>query len=86
MTLKPGKQTITVHILPNISQSKGNKTMKSGQVLEYSKVNIFFKNHIEKEAGRLVPDLFLIWKKASYEVTVSGLQLSFNFDSPTWHA
>ena len=83
MTLKPGKQTITIHILANISQSKGNQTMKFGQVLEYSKVNIFFKNHIENEAGRLVPDLFLILKKASYEVTVSGLQLSFNFDSPT---
>ena len=25
MTLKPGKQTIAIHILPNISRSKGNQ-------------------------------------------------------------
>ena len=25
---QPGYQTITIHILPNISQSKSNKTMK----------------------------------------------------------
>ena len=30
------------------------------------------------EAGRLVPDLFLFFKKASCEVNESGLQLSFN--------
>ena len=43
----------------------------------------FFKYHAENEAGRLVPDLFLFFKKALYEVKASGLQLSFNtFDSP----
>ena len=29
MTPQPGLQAIATHILPNISQSKGNKTMKS---------------------------------------------------------
>ena len=38
----------------------------------------FFKNHAENEAGRLVPDLFLIFKKALYEIKASGLQLWFN--------
>ena len=28
MTSKSGKQTIVIHILPNISRSKGNQTMK----------------------------------------------------------
>ena len=28
MTLQPGQQTIKIHILPNIFQSKGNQTMK----------------------------------------------------------
>ena len=36
-------QTIAIHILPNISQSKGNKTMKFGQLIEYKKINIFLK-------------------------------------------
>ena len=38
----------------------------------------FFKNHAENEAGILVPDLFLLLKKALREVKASGLQLSFN--------
>ena len=37
-----------------------------------------FKNHAEYEAGRLIPDLFLIFKKALYEVKAIGLQLSFS--------
>ena len=37
----------------------------------------YFKNHAENEAGRLVPDLFLIFEKALYEVKVSGLHLGF---------
>ena len=46
----------------------------------------FFKNNAENEAGRLVPDLFLFFKKALYEVKASGLQLSFNHfrQSSTW--
>ena len=31
MTSQPGQQTILIHILPNISRSKGNQTMKFGQ-------------------------------------------------------
>ena len=31
----------------------------------------FFKTHAENEAGRLVPDLFVFFKKASYEVKAS---------------
>ena len=29
---KPGKQKITIHTLPDISSSKGNQTMKLGQL------------------------------------------------------
>ena len=32
---QPGLQTIAIHTLPNISQSKGNQTMKFGQI-EYN--------------------------------------------------
>ena len=40
MTSQPGSQTIAIHILPDISQSKGNQTVKFGQLLEYKKRNI----------------------------------------------
>ena len=38
---------------------------------------LFFKNHAEIEAGRLVPD-FCFSKKPLYEANASDLQLSFN--------
>ena len=37
MTAQPGYQTIAIHILPNISRSKGNKAIKFGQLTEYDK-------------------------------------------------
>ena len=61
MTSQPGLQTIVIHILPNISQSKDNQTMKLGQLIEYNKRIIFFKNYAKNEAGKLVPDLFLFF-------------------------
>ena len=48
MTSQPGLQTIATHILPNISQSKGNETMKLGQFIEYNKRNIFLHKLCEK--------------------------------------
>ena len=51
--------------------------MKFGQVIEHNK-RILKKNYSENEAGRLIPDLFLLFQKALYEVNASGLQLSFN--------
>ena len=44
MTSQLGSQTNTIHILPDISQSKGYQTMKFGQVIEYNKRNIFLQN------------------------------------------
>ena len=41
MWSQPGLQTITIHLLPNISQSKGNQTMKFGQLIDYNTRNIF---------------------------------------------
>ena len=48
MTSQPGLQTIAIHILPNISQSKGNQTMKFGQLIEHNKRNIFMQNLCRK--------------------------------------
>ena len=42
----------------------------------------FFKNHAENQAGRLVPDTFLFFKRALYEVKANGSSLiSIYFDS-----
>ena len=80
MTTEPGKQTIVIHILPNISLVKGKETMILGRLIEYIKKKyLFYKNHAENETGRLASDLFLFFKKAYlYEVKVSDLQLSSN--------
>ena len=43
MTSQSGLQTIAIHIFRNISQSKGNQTMKFGQLMEYNKIHIFLK-------------------------------------------
>ena len=41
MTPQPGKQTIEIQILSNISRSKGSETMEFGQLIEYNMRNIF---------------------------------------------
>ena len=43
MTSQPGSQTFAIHILLDISQSKGNQTMRFGQLIEYNKRNIFLQ-------------------------------------------
>ena len=43
MTSQPGLQTIQIHIFPNVSQSKGNQTMKFGQLIAHNKRNIFLQ-------------------------------------------
>ena len=40
MTSQLGLQTIAIHILPSISQNKGNQTMKLSQLREHNKKNI----------------------------------------------
>ena len=52
MMSQPGLETISVNILPNISQSKGNQTTKFGQLIECNKKNIFVcKNYAKKRQG-----------------------------------
>ena len=53
--------------------------MKYGQVIEdNNKRSIVPQNYAENEAGRLVADRFLCFKKALYKVKASGLQLNFS--------
>ena len=48
MTSQPGEQAIATHILTNSSRSKGNHTMKRGQLKEYNNENIFLQKLCEK--------------------------------------
>ena len=48
-----------IHILPNISRSKGNQTMKFGQLIEYNMKSIFYQKLYQKVLQKLVSDPFL---------------------------
>ena len=52
------KQIIALHILHNISISKGKQTMKFGQLVEYNMRNIFLQKSYKNMVERLVPDSF----------------------------
>ena len=41
MVSQPGKQTIAIYILSNILRSKGNQTVKFGQLIEYNRKKYF---------------------------------------------
>ena len=53
MTSEPGLQTIAIHILPKLSRTKVNKTMKLGQSIEYNMRNIFLEKLYAK-CGRTI--------------------------------
>ena len=41
MTSQAGQQIFTIHVLPNISRSKGNQSIKFGQLIKCNLRNIF---------------------------------------------
>ena len=49
---------VAKHILPNISKSKGNLTIKFGQLKEYSMTNIFLENFFAKCGEETIPRPF----------------------------
>ena len=58
MTSEPWKQTVAIHILPNILRSKGNQTMTFGQLIEYNIRNMFFEKSYTKCWEETVPRPF----------------------------
>ena len=46
-------------MLPNISRSKGNQTMKFGQLIKYNMRNVFLKKSYTNMVEKLVPDSFM---------------------------
>ena len=71
MASSAGKQITTIYILPNISRSKDNQTMKFTQLTEHN-MNIFFlKNHTPKMEEKLVPHPYL--KSKNKHISVSAV-------------
>ena len=61
MTLQPLKQKMAIHVLPDISRSKGNQTIRFGQLIKYKTRNNFLEKWYPKCSGEttLFPESFL---------------------------
>ena len=68
MASQTGQQIITIHILPDISRSKGNQGMKYGQLIKHNMKIFFCKIHTKNELGRLDLNHFLYFRKVFYKV------------------
>ena len=55
-------------MLPNVSRSKGNQTMKFGQFIEYNMGNIFLEKSYIKYDGETIPRSFS--KNAKLSITL----------------
>ena len=60
------KQTIAIHLLPNISRIKENQTMKFGQLIEYDMRNTFLEKSYTKCGRETVPRSFFKKTKLEY--------------------
>ena len=58
VTSQPGKQLITIHILPCISKSKGNQTIKFDQLIEYKMANISVEKSYAEWGVETIPRPF----------------------------
>ena len=60
-----------MQILTNISRSKGNQTMKYGQLIEYKTKNIFLEKSYTKCGGETIPRTFC--KKSKLSISLDQL-------------
>ena len=58
MMAEVGQQIITIHLLLKISRSKGNQTMKFGQLIEYNIRNSFLEKSCTKCGREARPRTF----------------------------
>ena len=68
MASQPGKQTITILILSNITRSKGNQKIKLGQLIEYKMTIIFLEKSYTKCGKETVPRPF--YKKPKLSISL----------------
>ena len=52
MMSQPRKPKIVIHVLPNISKSKGNHTIKFGLLIKCNIRNIFLEKPYTKRVGK----------------------------------
>ena len=64
-----------MHILSSISRSKGNHTMKIGQLIQYNMRNIFLKKSYTECGGETIPRPFS--KKKVEHISESSLTVYF---------
>ena len=78
MTSQPGKHTIAIHILLNISKIKGNQTKKFGALIEHNMKNIVLEKSYTKCGGEAIPRP--IFKKSKLSISLYQ-QSEFLFSS-----
>ena len=68
MTSQLDQQTIAMHILPNISRSKENQTIKFGHLIEYNMRKTFVENSYPKCAGVFMQFAFFYANLGTIEI------------------
>ena len=58
MKLQSGEQIMAIHILPNISRSKGSQAMKYVRLIEYYMRHIFLEKSYTKWCKEAIPRPF----------------------------
>ena len=58
MLWQSGNQTSALYILPNISRSKDNQTIKFVQLIEYNMRHVFVEKSYTKCGGETIPKPF----------------------------
>ena len=71
MVSQPGSQRITIRIFPT-HEVKATRHWNLVRQKNITREIFFFKNHADNEAERLVPELFLFFKKALFDICTSG--------------
>ena len=59
MTSKPGKQTITINILPNMPRRKRNQTVTFAKLIEPNMTKVFHEKSFTKCGGETILKPFL---------------------------
>ena len=75
MTSQPGEQTIAIHIMSNISRSKGNQGIKFGQLIEYNMRNSFVEKSYTKCGGESIPRF--LFEKSKLSISLDQLFLLY---------
>ena len=58
MLWQPGNQTSALYILPNISRSKDNQTIKFVHLIDYNMRHVFVEKSYTKYGGETIPKPF----------------------------